>query len=86
MSKYKDVEERIDEALKLSKKTGKEHVFNICQSGAEISSSNIKELGKEFIGDENKCPGTKLGSFHINPESNAISSPNDITKPDVQKV
>ena len=88
MTKYKNVEEKIDEALKLSKKTGKEHIFNICQSGAEISSSNIREMGKEFTGDENKCLGTKLGSFHINPESNAIPSPKDITpiQPEVQKV
>ena len=86
MTKYKDVEEKIDEALKLSKKTGKEQVFSLCQSGSIISSSNIKEMGKEFTGDENKCLGTKLGSFHINPESIAIPSPNDVTKPDLQKV
>ena len=88
MTKYKDVEEKIDEALNLSKKTGKEHRFNICQSGEKITSSNIEELGKELTGNENKCPGTKLGSFQIHPESNAIPSPKDITtiQPDVQKV
>ena len=88
MTKYKDVEEKIDKALKLSKKTGKEHRFNICQSGEEITSSEIEEQGKEFTGNENKCPGTKLGSFQIHPESNVVPSPKDSTniQPDIQKV
>lgn len=88
MTKYKDVEEKIDEALNLSKKTGKEHRFNICQSGEKITSSNIEELGKEFPRNENRCSGRKLGSFHIHPESNAIPSTKDIPniQQDVQKV
>lgn len=78
MTKYKDVEEKIDEALNLSKKTGKEHGFTICQTGEKIISSKIEELGKEFTIDENKCPGMKLGSFHIHPEGNiAIPIPKD---------
>jgi hypothetical protein len=85
MTKYKDLEEKIDEALDLSKKTGKEHIFNLCKSGAGIISSKIEEVSKEFPRDENKCLGMKLGSFETHPESNAIQSPTNI-QPDIQKV
>jgi len=44
MTKYKDVEKKIDEGLRLSKETGKEHGFNICMSGGgEITTTNIEE-------------------------------------------
>jgi hypothetical protein len=75
MMKYKDVDKKIDEALKLAKEDGKNHGFDLCQSGAEITLSKVDS-------NENNCPGTKLGSFQ------AIPSPADITniQPDVQKV
>ncbi len=76
MTKYKNLEEKIDEALKLTKDTGKEHQFDLCQpDGAEITATNIQEVGSE------KCPGTRLGSFRTYPES---TSPKD--QPGVQKV
>ncbi len=76
MTKYKNLEEKIDEALKLTKDTGKEHQFDLCQSdGAEITATNIQEVGSE------KCPGTRLGLFRTYPES---TSPKD--QPGVQKV
>ena len=89
LTKYKNMEEKLDEALKLSKETGKEHGFNICQSGAEaeITTTNIQEVDRDFTINENKCPETRLGSFHVYPESkDAASSPKDIIQPDVQKV
>ena len=44
MKKYKVVEEKIEEALKISRETGKEHGFNICQSGVtyRLSVNHIK--------------------------------------------
>jgi hypothetical protein len=73
--KYKGVEEKIDEALKLAKEDGKGHGFDLCQSGAEVTLTNVDS-------NENKCPGTKLGSFQ------AIPYPTNITniQPEVQKV
>ena len=76
MTKYKDVEKKIDEGLRLSKETGKEHGFNICMSGGgEITTTNIEEGDKNLISGK-KCPETKLGSVHIdaspkNSENNA---------------
>jgi hypothetical protein len=76
MAKYKNIEENVELALKLTKDTGKEHQFDLCQSeGAEIIATNIQEVGSE------KCPGTRLGSFRTYPES---TSPKD--QPGVQKV
>ena len=89
MTKYKNVEEKIDKALELSKESQKGYGFNICQTGAEITTTNVQEVDREFTNNENKCPGAKLGSFHIHPENNdAIPSPKDITniQPDVQKI
>jgi hypothetical protein len=88
MTKYKNVEEKIDEALKLSKETGKEQGFNICQSGEEITTTNIQEVDRD-LSDENKCPETNLGSLHVYPESkDAAPFPKDISniQTDVQKV
>jgi hypothetical protein len=75
--KYKNLEEKIDEALKLSKETGVEQKFNVCQSGEDITATN-----------ESKCPETKLGSFQIYPENKDAAPSKDITniQPDVQKV
>jgi hypothetical protein len=73
--KYKDVEEKIDEALKLAKENGKEHGFNLCRSGAEITTTKVDS-------NENKCPGTKLGSFQAIPSPTAITN----IQPEVQKV
>lgn len=85
MTKYKDVEEKIDEALKLSKKTGKEHLFNICKSDTEITTTNIQEVDKEFAGNMIKCQGM-IGSFRVHQGSDdAIQSPKDIIS-DLQKV
>jgi hypothetical protein len=88
MARYKDIEEKIDEALKLSKNSGKEYGFNICMSDGKITTTNIEE-DKNIINSENKCPGTKLGSFNIHPENtDALPSPNNIPdiQPNVQKV
>lgn len=85
MTKYnnilnnKIVEEKIDEALELSKESGKEHGFNICLTRAEITTTDMEEGDRDFISIENKCPGMKLGSFHVHPGSkDAIPSPKDI--------
>jgi hypothetical protein len=86
MTKYKHVEEKIDEALKLSKETGKEHGFSICQSGEEITATKVD---RDFAGSENKCRGTKLGSFNFQPVSKDVPpSPKDISdiQPDIPKV
>ncbi len=86
MARYKEVEEKIDKAMKLSKETGKEQSFNICMSDGNISTTEIAEGDKNFI-DENKCQGTKV-SFHIHPGSKDVSpSPKDPPniQPDVVK-
>ncbi len=86
MTRYKEVEEKIDTAMKLSKETGKEQSFNICIGDGNISTTEIAE-DRNFI-DENKCQGTK-GSFHIHPGSKDVSpSPKDPPniQPDVVKV
>jgi hypothetical protein len=75
MTKYKNLEEKIDEALKLTKDTGKEHQFDLCQSEGAVTATNVLEVSSE------KCPGTRLGSFSTYPES---TSPKD--QPGVQKV
>ena len=72
MSKYKDVEKKIDEALKLSE-TGKGYGFSVCISDGKISTTNIAEGDRDF----NKCPETKLGSVHVQSESKEIPSPKD---------
>ncbi len=89
MTKYKNIEEKLDKALELSKESQKGYGFNICRSGAEITATNVQEVDKDFTSNENKCQGTKLGSLHIHPESkDVIPFPQDITnvKPEVQKV
>ncbi len=63
MTKYKNLEENIELALKLTKEKGKEFQFDLCSEGAEITATNIQEVGSE------KCPGTRLGSFRTYPES-----------------
>jgi hypothetical protein len=74
MTKYKDVEMKIDEGLKLSE-GGKNYGFKVCISDGKISTTNIAEGDRDF----NKCPETKLGSVHVHPESkDAIPSPKDI--------
>ncbi len=75
MTKYKDVENKIDELLKLSEGgKGKSYGFSVCISDNKISTTNIAEGDKDF----NKCPETKLGSVHVHPESKEIPSPKDI--------
>ncbi len=86
MTKYKHVEEKIDEALKLSKETGKDHGFSICQSGEEIIATKVD---RDFTSSENKCPGAQsIGSFHFQPVSKDVPpSPKDIIiQPDVPKI
>lgn len=85
MTKYnnilsnKIVEEKIDEAMELSKESGKEAGFNICLTGGEIITTAIEKGGRDFVSIENKCPGLKIGSFHVHPGSkDAIPSPRDI--------
>ncbi len=80
------MEDKFDEALKLSNETQKEHGFNICKSGAEVTTTDIQE-DRDFSSNENKCPETKLGSLHVYPEGkDLIPSPKDIIQPDIQKV
>jgi hypothetical protein len=67
--KYKAVEEKIDEALALSKETGNEFGFNICMSGNKIITTKIEAGYRDVISINNKCPGTKIGSFHVHPGS-----------------
>ncbi len=75
MSKYKDVEMKIDEGLKLSEtEKGKGYGFSVCISDGKISTTNIAEGDRDF----NKCPETKLDSVHVHPESKEIPSPKDI--------
>lgn len=69
MTKYKAVEEKIDEALALSKETGNEYGFNICMSGDEITTTKIEEGYKDVISINNKCPELYIGSFHVHPKS-----------------
>jgi hypothetical protein len=85
MTKYKDilstkiVKERIDEAMDKSKKSGKEHGFNICSTGQEITATKIIDGNRDSITMENTCQGVKIGSFHVHPVSGvAIPSPGDM--------
>lgn len=73
MTKYKDVEKKIDEALKLSE-SGKGYGFNVCISDGKISSTNISEGNENF----NKCPEMKVDSVHVHPDSKEIPSPKEI--------
>ncbi len=43
MTKYKNLEEKIDEALKLTKDSGKEFQFDLCSEGAEILQQIYKK-------------------------------------------
>jgi hypothetical protein len=71
MMKYKGIEERIDEALKLAKQDGKNHEFHVCESEGGVTLTKV---------NDEKCPGAKLGSFQ------AIPSPADNIQPELQKV
>ncbi len=86
MTKYKHVEEKLDEALRLSKETGKEHAFSICQTGEEITATKVE---RDLASSENKCPEAQsIGYFHFQPVSKDVPpSPKDITiQPDVPKI
>ncbi len=85
MTKYdeilgnKIVKEKIDEAMDKSKKSGKEHGFNICSTGQDITATEIVDGNSDSITMENTCLGVKIGSFHVHPVSKlAIPSPGDM--------
>ena len=75
MTKYKDVETKIDEAVKLSE-SGKGYAFNVCINDGKISTTNILEGNGNF----NICPEMKTDSVHIHPDSKESPSPKDIGK------
>ncbi len=64
MTKYKDIENKIDEAVKLSQQSGKNYGFDVCLSNGKITATNIEERDKNFISKEDECQGTK-GSFSV---------------------
>ena len=71
MDKYKDIHDKIDEALKLD--NAKSHAFNVCVTGGKIVTTDILEGNGNF----NKCPEMKLDAV---PDSKEIPSPNEIDK------
>lgn len=83
MNKYdkilntKIVKEQINEAMEKSK-SGKEHGFNICLNGEDITTTEIVDGNSNSITMENTCPGVKVGSFHVHPMSQIVyPSPKD---------
>lgn len=85
MTKYSDilsikiVKEKIDEAMDKSRKSGKEHGFNICFQEEDFTATEVVDGGRDSITLENRCPGVKIGSFHVHPRSRAvIPSPKDL--------
>jgi hypothetical protein len=85
MIKYSDilstkiVKEKVDEAIKNSKKSGKEYGFNICLRECDITATEVIRGNKYSIILENICPGVKIGSFHVHPMSqDASPSPKDL--------
>lgn len=85
MTNYSDmltkiVKEKIDVTMNKSKETGKEHGFNICSNGEDITATELVEGNRDSITLEDTCPGVKIGSFHVHPMSLlAIPSPKDIS-------
>ncbi len=72
----KAVKEKIDAALKTSKETGKGYEFRICDSGKEITTTELKE-----VGGANCSPNKEIASFKTYPlGKDAIPSPADINK------
>ncbi len=85
MTKYDDilgnkiVKEKIDEAMDKSK-NGREHGFNICSTGQDITATEVVDGNRDSITMENNCPGVKIGSFHVHPMSEIVyPSPKDFT-------
>ncbi len=70
MTKYKAVNDKIEEALKLPL-SGKGYAFNVCINDGKISTTDILEGSGNF----NKCPDMKLDSV---PDSKEIPSPKEI--------
>ncbi len=73
----KTIKERFDEAIN-KLETRKGFAFGICDSGKEITTTELKE------GDVNNCPPgmDNIGSFKVHPViKDAIPSPADIHKP-----
>ncbi len=53
---YKDVEEKIEKALKLSKETGKVQGFNICLTDGKVSMTEITEGASAHPGCKDGVP------------------------------
>jgi hypothetical protein len=73
------VKQKIDEAMNRSKESGKEHGFNICLLGEDITATEVMDGNRDSITIKDNCPGVKIGSFHVHPRSRAvIPSPKDL--------
>ncbi len=72
------VREKINEAMNKTKKTGKEHGFNICFDN-DITTTAIVKGDRDSVTIENTCPGKKIGSFHVHTWGrDAFPSPKDL--------
>jgi hypothetical protein len=81
----KEIEESIEESIRRSEKTNKEHGFNFCSDNGRIIITEIEEGGKNSLGIESKCPKESeiIGGLHIHTRpvrNDAIPSPVDIAK------
>ncbi len=56
MTKYKDIEDKVDKMLNLSKETGKVQGFNICASNGTISTTEIAEGASAHPGCKDGVP------------------------------
>ncbi len=81
-----DIRPKIEESLRRTKETNKEHGFNFCVANETALTTYVEGGEKDSIGIGNRCPkGAKvLGGFHVHTKpslnKDAVPSPADIKK------
>lgn len=81
-----DIRPKIEESLRRTKETDKEHGFNFCVTNGTPLTTYVEGGEKDSLGIENRCPkGAKiLGGFHVHTKpsfnKDAVPSPTDIKK------
>lgn len=79
----KDIRQKIDESIRRSRETDKEHGFDFFIDNDEIVTTDIIEGKKDSLGS-NHSKGIKLvGSFHVHTrptDNDVVPSPGDIKK------